>query len=654
MKDSELFKKLEDLFYGDIERKKLEELKKQVSQNEHGFEIDYQGNFTDHQYQLLLDEIKEPNSIRFFPSENESEDYNLVFKSMILLENSDTPQNLPVFSDDSNQGYFSYYSSYSRYPKSLQMFENTDLNQIEEYYPYIRPDFSYYLYWLNYMKQGIAMPCTYSNFCFYLNGVLLGLGWQDSIVGFQIIVNAARKFRAWPHFTGLLSSAVETFYMVYRPELMLDQITEALENIGLSFDVLTASLLDLRKKEGKLCLNAPILYALSFDTEKMLRSAVRDDHRNLFDACFPELVSFLDQWHKSVNGISLIDRFVKEFDGSSEQEYFQLPHEYIGRLNRKRQNLIYAAPAEKSFGRYLYDVYIVMENRIRKLVKNNSKRKIYYLEDIEEIDVIDEFVTRFFEKYQSGKDQPEQKKTASSEEVKLDSALIQDLRKQSDYVREALKIEEKADLSADDFRYFYSTLNTDEKDTLHSLTAERSVSGVAKTKTFIRSLQKKIRIFWSESWLEVHGNGQKIMIKPEIIDVVRERISENRVDLPVQIFQNDESNPVKPHADADSSVMPDTSLQQVKPEKSDSGVEFEDEEVEEFIRSLNRIQKKALRRIRDHNLYELESVADENFMLPEALVEQINETAFDVLGDMIIDPDTFELYEEYDGRFCSI
>lgn len=144
------------------------------------------------------------------------------------------------------------------------------------------------------------------------------------------------------------------------------------------------------------------------------------------------------------------------------------------------------------------------------------------------------------------------------------------------------------------------------------------------------------------------------MIKPEIIDVVRERISENRVDLPVQIFQNDESNPVKPHADADSSVMPDTSLQQVKPEKSDSGVEFEDEEVEEFIRSLNRIQKKALRRIRDHNLYELESVADENFMLPEALVEQINETAFDVLGDMIIDPDTFELYEEYDGRFCSI
>lgn len=654
MKDSELFKKLEDLFYGDIERKKLEELKKQVSQNEHGFEIDYQGYFTDHQYQLLLDEIKEPNSIRFFPSENESEDYNLVFKSMILLENSDTPQNLPVFSDDSNQGYFSYYSSYSRYPKSLQMFENTDLNQIEEYYPYIRPDFSYYLYWLNYMKQGIAMPCTYSNFCFYLNGVLLGLGWQDSIAGFQIIVNAARKFRSWPHFTELLSVAVETFYMVYQPELTLDQITEALENIGLSYDLLTASLLNLRKKEGKLCLNAPVLYALSFDTEKMLRSAVRDDYRNLFDACFPELVSFLDQWHKSVNGISLIDRFVKEFDGSSEQEYFQLPQEYIGRLKRKRQNLIYAATAEKSFGRYLYDVYIVMENRIRKMVKNNSKRKIYYLTDTEEIDVIDEFVTRFFEKYQSGKDKPEQKKTASSKEVKLDSALIQDLRKQSDYVREALKTEEKADLSADDFRYFYSTLNDGEKDTLHSLSAERSAAGMTKTKTFIRNLQKKIRMFWSESWLEVYGNGQKIKIKPEIIEAVRERISENRVDQPIEIFQNGEPEPVKPQTGSDSSGLPDTPLRQIKPAKSDSGFEFEDEEVEEFIRSLNRIQKKALRRIRDHNLSELELVADESFMLPEALVEQINEVAFDVLGDMIIDPDTFEFYEEYDGRFYSI
>lgn len=551
---------------------------------------------------------------------------DLRFSDVILTGSEERKQSIPPRASNKAPSVtvsYSYETSHDKFFKDMKKYENKSATVVPfkpfmTYWPTYesmsKSQQNWYFYWRTEVRNGNYIDTDLSYIFVYIYELLSGVGWKTSQEGNEKLVQIWKAYQVrFPKLDSYLQSWIFDFATLNNLEY-----TNVVNScyVRLSPSTKTDLLINHYSSKNPLKLPFDIIDALS-DYSLIGSKFYKDGHQALMQEAIPRVVALVDAVFKRKKNKGILDIYGP--NQTKKQEYYAFASAVCPDANKKISISVKAYSSSQKLRGYINELVRYAENTLRALYGYRGRLRGITLDE-ETAKLVDAFLKKEYGNINPSQYEPEKKVS-----VELDFASIDALREQSNAVRTALQVEEstvmpKKEALKDvaEVTAIFVALTSGARDVLERMHAS---AWEAKKEVNDEGLIAEINRL-AERYLGCH----LIAVERDIIIV-----EDDFRDELEYIYQN------PPEIANEEYTQDDFSLDKLN------------ENLREFISQLVPEQRKAFYCIvvQDNIEIQLEQIAEAAMAMPQQLIDDINEVAMQVLGDIIIAPD-LTITEEYE------
>ena len=532
---------------------------------------------------------------------------------------------------------YSGYSSNSKFIKDMQKYKDKIGNEVPfvpfmQYWPTYdsmdRQQKAWYFYWRNEVRNNRYPDTDLSYIFVHIYELLSGCGWNTADDGY------AQLMKLWKSYSERFPKLDHYLYdWTYDFALLHNLDYTALESADFHIPsqlALRDMLIDKHSEDKPLKLPFALIDALC-DYSIIGSKFYKDGNQLLMHEAIPRVVALADAalLKKKDKGILAI----YGPNRTRKQSYYAFQSAVCPEANKRVDVSVKAYTSSQKLRSYINELVRYAENVLREM--NGSRGRLRGVElDAETAELVSGFLKKEYSIKKNATVTPREKV-----EVHLDIAAIETLRAQSDAVRDALEVlgepTPTTNLLTDleEITALINTLSGNARAFLYELfTAAWSGAVVSDNKAQADEVNRAANQYLARALLVVENNHY--IVEDDYRDEV-EFIFKTNPEIISQRFAGRE----------DAEIIPDST-------RVFFDVTHFSEALEAMSAALTSVQQEALWAIAvlDDPQERLKSLADEAMIMPEMLIDEINDIASQQIDDILIDTfdDKICILEQYE------
>lgn len=481
---------------------------------------------------------------------------------------------------------------------------------------------NWYFYWRTQVRQSVYLKTDLSYIFIHIYELLSGFGWKNPEDGYNQLLALWTTYRdEHPKLDHYLLNWLFDFAQLHNLEYRIPDCSD----VSLPYQpAIRDILIDAHSTEKPLKLSFALIDALC-DYSLVNSKFYKEGHQLLMNEAIPRVVALADAMLIKNKGKGIL-----EFYGpkrTKQQSYYAFQGANCINANKRINVSVKGYTSSQKLRSYINELVRYAENILRELYGSRGRLRGVELDD-ETAKIVKSFLIK---EYSPKKTSAETLKKA---EVKLDFTNINELRNQSDAVRDALEV-------SDD--------SAEQKELLTDIDVVKTIFGLIPQ--YCRSLINELH---SNLW-EINYDSS---IQPSV-DKINE-ISLKYLACAILVVEGnhllleddyrDEFEFIYNHIDefeyGDEAKESDNS--------SMFTVDILSDELKQLIETLSPIQQAIicviLKRVNISS--RLEEIANSELSMPEILIDEINDISSQIIGDILIDTFSDEIcvLEQYENE----
>ena len=481
---------------------------------------------------------------------------------------------------------------------------------------------NWYFYWRTQVRQSVYLKTDLSYIFVHIYELLSGFGWKNPEDGYNQLFALWTTYRAeHPKLDHYLLNWLFDFAQLHNLEYRIPDC----HDVSLPYQpAIRDILIDAHSTEKPLKLSFALIDALC-DYSLVNSKFYKEGHQLLMNEAIPRVVSLADAMLIKNKGKGILEIYGPK--RTKQQNYYAFQSANCINANKRINVSVKGYTSSQKLRSYINELVRYAENVLRELYGSRGRLRGVEIDD-ETAKMVKAFLIK---EYSPKKTTTEVPKKA---EVNLDFNNINELRNQSDAVRDALEV-------SDD--------SAEQKELLTDIDVVKTIFGLIPQ--YCRSLINELH---SNSW-EINYDSS---VQPSV-DKVNEIslkylacailvVEENH--LLLEDDYRDEFEFIYNHLDefecCDEIKETDNSSMFTVDNLSD--------ELKQLIETLSPIQQTIICVIlnRVNISLQLEEIANAELSLPEMLIDEINDISSQIIGDILIDTFSDEIcvLEQYENE----
>lgn len=465
----------------------------------------------------------------------------------------------------------------------------------------------WYFYWRSQVRKETYLNTDLSYIFVHIYELLSGYGWKNAQDGYEQLVALWTNYRS-EHIKldNYLVGWLFDFAQLHKLEYA---VPEGME-ITLPYQLAIRDLLiDKHSNEKPLKLSFPLIDALC-DYSLAGSKFYKDGHQLLMNEAIPRVVALADAALIKKKGKGILETYGPNCP--KNQTYYAFQSANCVHANKRMDIFVKGYTSSQKLRGYINELVRYAENILRELYDCRGRLRGVTLDD-ETASLVKTFLKK---EYSPNRKPIEPKK---KREVKLDFESINELRYQSDAVRDALAVTEE---------------KIETKELLTDLDAVKKI--FVSMPPYCRMLIDEL---YSKSWeMEYNSSVQASIEKINELSGMQLACSIMVVEGNTLILEDDyrdEFNYIYEHLSEID--IPKSS------EKKDTISKFDltvlSDEMKQLLETLTPTQEEILHIIlsRENMSQRIEEIANAEMSMPEILIDEINDIATQYIGDILID-----------------
>ncbi len=530
-------------------------------------------------------------------------------------------------SETENDDFYTSYS-YGNVSKNMAKYENFEGKQAEfvpfmQYWPSYenmdKKQRAWYFYWRTQVRQSIYLDTDLSYIFVHIYELLSGYGWKKPQDGYNQLITLWTNYRkAFPKLDNYLSGWLFDFAQIYNVEYYVPEDIEASLPNQL---VIQNLMIDEHINDKPLKLSFELIDALC-DYSLIGSKFYKDGHQLLMRESIPRVVALADAALIKKKGKGILELYGPT--RATKQIHYAFQSANCANQNRRTEFMLKAYTSNAKLRKYINELVRYAENVLRELYECRGRLRGVELDDSTAVLVKDFLITEY-----SPKKAPQVEKV--KKEVKLDFSNIDKLRTESDTVRNALEViedtNEPKELLTDlePVKEIFSALPPYSRNLMDELKENHWEMKYDSTTQI--AIEKINEISAKKLACEILVIESDILILEDDYRDEFEYIYSNIEDFELQIASNEPTN------------------------ESLFAIGLLSDSMGQFIEVLSPIQEKVLFIVLENNepKEQIDVIANEEFTMPEILLDEINDLSTQYIGDIIIDTfgDEISVLEQY-------
>lgn len=436
---------------------------------------------------------------------------------------------------------------------------------------------SWYFYWRTEVRAERYPDTDLSYLFVHIYELINGIGWQDPEWGYEQLKRLWVNYRErFPQLDVYMQDWLVDYGLVHQVHMSLTEIMDITSGF-LPMEISDMELHRLLTSDmSKLSLK---LLSRYYEYDITLSKFYRDQGQLALERYIPQVMVLMESYLQRTRGVGLIDHLQLTQVKSIKRTLFRKAV-YDDTCYGKSIDLTFVPIGESaSFCSWVTRIFRCTENKLRELLGFRGRLRGETL-DTEFAQVIERYLDKVFA--------TEQEELKEKPTVRIDLEKLTVLQQESDYVREALMIDEQ-EYSEDKFVPDNQHLNQHEG---MQVTEEHTLSKIDEVKTTL--LSEDFNVQHTTEILEPYDSSIDMKSKEEDFILKWE----------------------------DSSIA----------ELDDEWILFADELAPRHVQAIYAL-------LGDEPDRELVQVAERNGTMPTLLLDEINDAAMETIGDLLIDND---------------
>lgn len=483
---------------------------------------------------------------------------------------------------------------------------------------------AWYFYWRTEVRNGNYIDTDLSYIFIYVYELLSGCGWKEAQEGYNKLMSLWMEYRErYPKLDNYLFNWTFDFAQLHD----LEYIDPEINDIRLPCQqTIKDILIDKHSEDKPLKLSFALIDSLC-DYSLTGSKFYRDGHQLLIQEAIPRVIALVD-----ASLIKKKNRGILSLYGPNrtrKQSHYIFQSAVCPKANKRMDISVKSYTSSQKLRSYMNELVRYAENTLRAMYGARGRLRGVTVEK-ETAVLIEKFLKKEYSPVNNSNNISAQKV-----EVKLDFKSINELRTQSDAVREALNvpeyIKEKKELLIDleEFKAFLETLSSEAKLLLDTLLESNweCVSDSEKT-NLVNEINRQANKYLACT----------LIIQTHELLIVEEDYRDELKDIYINQIEVEEV---------------DTQEEVLIEQETHFIIERLSNEMQQLITSLTSVQVEILYIIlgKESLQTKIEEVAEEAMTMPEIVIDEINEMSMQYLDDILIDtfgnePCILEQYEE--------
>lgn len=481
---------------------------------------------------------------------------------------------------------------------------------------------NWYFYWRTQVRQSVYLKTDLSYIFVHIYELLSGFGWKNPEDGYNQLLALWTTYRAeHPKLDHYLLNWLFDFAQLHNLEYRIPDC----HDVSLPYQpAIRDILIDAHSTEKPLKLSFALIDALC-DYSLVNSKFYKEGHQLLMNEAIPRVVALADAMLIKNKGKGILEIYGPK--RTKQQSYYAFQSANCINANKRINISVKGYTSSQKLRSYINELVRYAENILRELYGSRGRLRGVELDD-ETAKIVKSFLIKEYSPKKTLAEAPKKP------EVKLDFSNINELRNQSDAVRDALEV-------SDD--------SAEQKELLTDIDVVKTIFGLIPQ--YCRSLINELH---SNSW-EINYDSS---VQPSV-DKVNEIslkylacailvVEENH--LLLEDDYRDEFEFIYNHLDefecGDEIKETDNSSMFTVDNLSD--------ELKQLIKTLSPIQQTIICVIlnRVNISSQLEEIANAELSMPEILIDEINDISSQIIGDILIDTFSDEIcvLEQYENE----
>lgn len=481
---------------------------------------------------------------------------------------------------------------------------------------------NWYFYWRTQVRQSVYLKTDLSYIFVHIYELLSGFGWKNPEDGYNQLLALWTTYRAeHPKLDHYLLNWLFDFAQLHNLEYRIPDC----HDVSLPYQpAIRDILIDAHSTEKPLKLSFALIDALC-DYSLVNSKFYKEGHQLLMNEAIPRVVALADAMLIKNKGKGILEIYGPK--RTKQQSYYAFQSANCINANKRINVSVKGYTSSQKLRSYINELVRYAENILRELYGSRGRLRGVELDD-ETAKIVKSFLIKEYSPKKTLAEAPKKP------EVKLDFSNINELRNQSDAVRDALEV-------SDD--------SAEQKELLTDIDVVKTIFGLIPQ--YCRSLINELH---SNSW-EINYDSS---VQPSV-DKVNEIslkylacailvVEENH--LLLEDDYRDEFEFIYNHLDefecGDEIKETDNSSMFTVDNLSD--------ELKQLIKTLSPIQQTIICVIlnRVNISSQLEEIANAELSMPEILIDEINDISSQIIGDILIDTFSDEIcvLEQYENE----
>ena len=481
---------------------------------------------------------------------------------------------------------------------------------------------NWYFYWRTQVRQSVYLKTDLSYIFVHIYELLSGFGWKNPEDGYNQLLALWTTYRdEHPKLDHYLLNWLFDFAQLHNLEYRIPDCSD----VSLPYQLAIRDILiDAHSNETPLKLSFALIDALC-DYSLVNSKFYKEGHQLLMNEAIPRVVSLADAMLIKNKGKGILEIYGPK--RTKQQSYYAFQSANCINANKRINVSVKGYTSSQKLRSYINELVRFAENVLRELYGSRGR-----LRGVELDDETAKIVKSFLIKEYSPKKTPAE--TPKKSEVKLDFSNINELRNQSDAVRDALEV-------SDD--------SAEPKELLTDIDVVKTIFGLIPQ--YCRSLIDELH---SNSW-ELNYDS---LIQPSV-DKINE-ISLKYLACAILVVEENYLILEDDYRDEFEFIYNHLDEFECGDEinESDNGSRFTADvlsgELKQLIETLSPIQQTiicvVLNRVNISS--QLEEIANAELSMPEILIDEINDISSQIIGDILIDTFSDEIcvLEQYENE----
>lgn len=481
---------------------------------------------------------------------------------------------------------------------------------------------NWYFYWRTQVRQAVYLKTDLSYIFIHIYELLSGFGWENPEDGYNQLLSLWTTYRdEHPKLDHYLLNWLFDFAQLHNLEYRIPDCAD----VSLPYQpAIRDILIDAHSTEKPLKLSFALIDALC-DYSLVNSKFYKEGHQLLMNEAIPRVVALADAMLIKNKGKGILEIYGPK--RTKQQNYYAFQSANCINANKRINVSVKGYTSSQKLRSYINELVRYAENILRELYGSRGRLRGVELDD-ETAKIVKSFLIKEYSPKKAHAEAPEKA------EVKLDFTNINELRNQSDAVRDALGV-------SDDY--------AEQKELLTDIDVVKTIFGLIPQ--YCRSLINELHL---NSW-EINYDSS---VQPSV-DKINEISSKYLACAILVVEENyllleddyrDEFEFIYNHLDefecGDEIKETDNSSMFTVDNLSD--------ELKQLIETLSPIQQTIICVIlnRVNISLQLEEIANAELSMPEMLIDEINDISSQIIGDILIDTFSDEIcvLEQYENE----